>query len=394
MSDYRKMIDSTEALGQWYDTHYLEMGDGWTTPPEECNRHLDDLGVPFDKTKALLDVGFGAGHFLAEAERRVSCTGYEISEVGLRFAKQRCKESALFCHSIEEGGPQESFDYIVSIGSLEHIVDLDKALDNIRNLLKPTGKFYLYCPNERWKHFDQPNERTMNDAEWITLFHSHGLYVHHRKRWNDNTAFTGGKEYSHAFVDIVQPGAMAELSKMTLPPHGTKLNIGSGQRRFEGHGWINVDCAYRPPDQVPDLLCDVGKEPLPYPDGSMEVCVLHHVYEHLHLGEGHGLIREIHRVLKQDGSLIITIPDMRALAERWLAHQLEDYIYFVNVYGAYQGLASDTHAWGYTYQGLKADIEIALGDWSWGRITKFDWRPIPGASIAKDFWILGLEARK
>ncbi len=169
-----------------------------------------------------------------------------------------------------------------------------------------------------------------------------------------------------------------------------KLNIGSGQRRFEGHGWINIDCVSRP-GQVPDLICDVGKEPLPYPDNSVEIVVLHQVYEHFGLGEGHALIRECRRVLETGGRLIVTVPDMDALAKRWREGEISYYIYMVNVYGAFQGEPGDRHKWGYDTANLISDLERAT---LWTRVILFDWRLIPGADIARDWWILGMECIK
>lgn len=175
------------------------------------------------------------------------------------------------------------------------------------------------------------------------------------------------------------------------------LNIGSGQRRFDtAHGWVNVDCVSRPPDQVPDLVCDVGKQPLPYADGSVDYVVLHQVYEHFGLGEGHRVIQEANRVLRASGSLILTVPHMRRLAERWLVGQITDYIYFVNVYGAYQGQDGDRHRWGYVAANLEEDLHKALDSsgQTWAQIKPFNWREIPGADIARDWWILGYECVK
>jgi cyclopropane fatty-acyl-phospholipid synthase-like methyltransferase len=189
----RKVYDNSKELGEWYDAKYLEMGDGWHTPAEEVNRHLDDIGVPFDKTKVLLDVGCGAGHFLQEAIKRVMCAGIELSDVGLQHTALRAPRATLVKGDIATTTvfDETQFDFIVSIGSLEHIVDLPTALDKLRAMLKDDGKFYFYCPNELWMHFDQPNEQTHTDADWIGLFAAHGLFTHRFTRWNDNTAFFG-----------------------------------------------------------------------------------------------------------------------------------------------------------------------------------------------------------
>ena len=379
MSRELKQFDNTADLAAWYDAKYTEMGDGWYTPPEECNRHLDAMGVPFDKNKKLLDIGCGAGHFLSEAEKRVSCVGVEISNVGIKHAIVRAPSSVFYELSIEHPDLSRlgGYDYIVSIGSLEHVVHIGKALDNIRKLLKDDGTFYFYCPNELWKHFDQPNERTKTDKEWFDLFWKHDLYVYSSQRWNDNTAFIGAK-YAGAY-DLI-------------PPAGNKLNIGSGQRRFEcSQGWVNIDCVSRK-GQIPDLILNVGKEKLPYGDGSMDVCVLHHVLEHFGLGEGQSLITECQRVLKAGGSLIVTVPDMEKLAKGWLDGTFSDYIYMVNVYGAYMGEPGDRHCWGFRERTLME--EIARGG-RWRSIEAFNWRQVPGADIARDDrWILGVEAFK
>lgn len=204
---YRKQVETTEELAAWYDNKYSEMGGCWVTPPSDCNQHLDDLGVPFDDSKWLLDVGCGGGHFLEQAAKRVTAFGLEISREAIEECKIR--QQNVILGSIENETmwayplvkkmlalPHDdppSFDYITSIGSLEHVIDLPQALANIRTMLKPDGKWYFYVPNEKWKHFDQPNERTMTDAEWVKTFMAGGLAMEDHRRWNDSTAFWGVK---------------------------------------------------------------------------------------------------------------------------------------------------------------------------------------------------------
>jgi len=165
-----------------------------------------------------------------------------------------------------------------------------------------------------------------------------------------------------------------------------KINLGSGQRRFDS--WVNVDIISRQ-GQVPDVIADGSG--LPMKDGSTDCVVLQHVLEHFNLGKADGMLRECHRVLKRGGSLIVTVPDLRRLAQRWLIGQIEDYIFFVNTYGAYQGEEGDIHRWGFNQSSLLQSLE-GVADWS--KVKHFNRRVIPGADIASDWWIAGAECVK
>ncbi len=173
-------------------------------------------------------------------------------------------------------------------------------------------------------------------------------------------------------------------------PEGTMLNIGSGQRRFDTEqGWVNVDVRSRPPDQVPDLICDVGKEDLPYAEGSMDLCVLHHVLEHFGCGEANRMLGECWRVLKPGSSLLIFVPNAWALAQRYVLRQIDNFTYNANTFGAYQGEEQDRHRWSYDYASLQKLLKELSEE-----VKFFDWREIPGADLARDWWVLAMEAVK
>lgn len=170
-----------------------------------------------------------------------------------------------------------------------------------------------------------------------------------------------------------------------------KLNIGSGQRRFDtSKGWVNVDCVSRE-GQVPDVLCDVGKERLPYDDGTVDICVLHHVLEHFGCGEAESLVKECFRVLRPGGRLHVYVPDMAELANRFMRGQLSTFLFMVNTYGAYQGEEGDRHKWGYTELSL---MEFLSKSAEWHGVFATEWQPLDGADIARDWWILGVECVK
>lgn len=151
--------------------------------------------------------------------------------------------------------------------------------------------------------------------------------------------------------------------------------------------WVNVDIQSK---WGADIVAD-GANMSMFADNSVDMIVSHHVYEHYQLGGADDMVRECHRILKPSGSLIITTPDLTELVVAWREGRLSDYLFCVNLYGAYNGDQADTHKWLTTKKTLSLAVKSTA---PWSLVIPFDWREIPGASIAKDFWIQGLEAVK
>lgn len=172
------------------------------------------------------------------------------------------------------------------------------------------------------------------------------------------------------------------------------LNVGSGQRPFlsdmsAGVQWVNIDKVERTGHAV-NLLCDAAH--LPYEDATVDLFVLHHVLEHFGCGEGASLIQEAHRVLRPGGSLLVFVPNMQALAARWLGGELDTQVYFTNVYGAYmEGEEESRHKWGFDVTSL---ADFLWKGAVWTHMRPFDWRPIPGSDFARDWWIMACECIK
>jgi len=170
-----------------------------------------------------------------------------------------------------------------------------------------------------------------------------------------------------------------------------RVNLGSGQRKFgtPEHPWLNVDCN---PKWEPDLLAD-GADLSIIASDTAEYVVLHHVLEHFGLGEADAMLKECYRILAPGGSLIVCVPDLRELARAWLRGKINDYIYCVNLYGAYMDDEADRHKFGYSENSLGLTL-VTCTDKVWHSVKPFDWREIEGANIAKDWWILAMEAVK
>ena len=150
-----------------------------------------------------------------------------------------------------------------------------------------------------------------------------------------------------------------------------------------------------------DIIGDVRDLSI-FDDETVDIIVAHHLLEHIALQDISAFIREWRRVLKVGGTLAICVPDLQALAGRWVKGELSAYDFNVNAYGAYQGYEYDLHRWGYNEQEL---VERVSGT-SQG-MQEFAWSDIhilipqetfvglyEGADIAFDWWILCMEFTK
>jgi SAM-dependent methyltransferase len=80
----------------------------------------------------------------------------------------------------------------------------------------------------------------------------------------------------------------------------TKINLGCG---FDIHpGWINLDCAALP---GVDVVHDLENLPLPFADDSVDYVLAKDVLEHV---DYISLLRDLHRILRQGGTLEIQVP--------------------------------------------------------------------------------------
>ena len=97
----------------------------------------------------LLDIGAGRGEFVKAALSfpQVTCTGLEVSEGSILFAKEHGVEihNKLLIELINEG---RTFDGISLNAVIEHVHEPSKFMSEVSMLLKQGGIIYIDCPNE------------------------------------------------------------------------------------------------------------------------------------------------------------------------------------------------------------------------------------------------------
>lgn len=150
----------------------------------------------------VLDVACGGGYFLREVTRRsqgkTCSTGIDISSAALGLALKECPQ-ANYLISVAEFLPfkNETFDAITCLGSLEHFLDIPKAIKEMSRITKPDGIFYIMVPNLFWykdfwsvlwtgdkKHRNQTQERFASLGEWSDTLKSSGLKIKNIIKYN------------------------------------------------------------------------------------------------------------------------------------------------------------------------------------------------------------------
>lgn len=165
------------------------------------------------------------------------------------------------------------------------------------------------------------------------------------------------------------------------------LNLGCGTRLFTSTPdiqWTNLDITPGPGvDSVGDWrYCLRGR--------TYDLIVAHQTFEHQGCGEQP--IRQCWEIIPPGGSLIVSVPDLRKLAQMWISGELSTQIYMTNVYGPYDGTDASRHRWGFDPDSLHSALHDNV---PWSCVKPFDYRPIPGADIARDDrWICAIEAVK
>lgn len=80
-----------------------------------------------------------------------------------------------------------------------------------------------------------------------------------------------------------------------------KLNLGCGE--FKKEGYINVDVR---DDVSADVVHDLNNTPYPFKDDEFNLVEADHLLEHLQ--NPLGVLRELHRIIKNEGIVIIRTP--------------------------------------------------------------------------------------
>ncbi len=146
---------SDEELAKLYPTDYYAYQDNFQRSRWKgvvraiLGYRIQTLDPKFQKPGRMLDLGCGSGWFLASMrEKGWETQGVEISSAAADLGRKAAGLD-IFTGTLEQAAfPSESFDYIRSNHSFEHISSPNETLDEIHRILKRDGKLLIGVPNE------------------------------------------------------------------------------------------------------------------------------------------------------------------------------------------------------------------------------------------------------
>jgi ubiquinone/menaquinone biosynthesis C-methylase UbiE len=158
--------------------------------------------IAADRPGRLLDWGAGLGHvsaLLHDAGVEVASFDYQPGvEDGVQ-PFERFPHLSVHLSSDPRRLPfgDASFDSVLSCGVLEHVIDPDASLDELRRILRPGGTLYVYKLPNRFSYLEKvakaaglyyhgadPHEALYGRRDAIALLARHGFAVERFRRAN------------------------------------------------------------------------------------------------------------------------------------------------------------------------------------------------------------------
>lgn len=100
------------------------------------------------KRRRILDVGCGSAFMLSQLEDEFECGyGIDLERKALRFGKQLTRSILINANAEKLPFANNSFDCVIATDAFEHIPNDNKAMNEVRRVLRPNGIMVVYVPS-------------------------------------------------------------------------------------------------------------------------------------------------------------------------------------------------------------------------------------------------------
>jgi len=152
--DKQKVKDYyNQEVNTWKDI-YKEESEEYPANTIRLNFIVERLKQ--NKVKSVFDVGCGAcGPIIRLLNEGFTVKGFDFSEEMIKEGKKELEKAGFDPNLVNKGDledkstfPNEKFDAIIALGVLPHVENVDRALNNIKNILNDNGVVFISFRND------------------------------------------------------------------------------------------------------------------------------------------------------------------------------------------------------------------------------------------------------
>jgi ubiquinone/menaquinone biosynthesis C-methylase UbiE len=193
-------------------------------------------------TGRLLEMGCGLGHLLGLLERHFTCVGIDIAHYAALQTRRNAPKSSALVASAErlELFADRSFDVVVALHLVEHLVDPPACLRHVNRILTDGGLFLFATPNPVYalrplKHPERTPDAISKDPTHINV-QPPAVW----RQWAEESGFRVLRMFGDGLWDVPYlplipaslqfalfglPSAVQVLTSLTLIPVGLGVNL-------------------------------------------------------------------------------------------------------------------------------------------------------------------------
>ena len=181
-------LSRQKEIVDWFDKTYKNRSLNYLRPVDAYRIFIHLLNV--QEGKKILDTACGPGQLLKAAHsKKLSLHGIDISPEAIRQCKQNLPEASVQVANAEAlPFKDQTFDYLTCLGSLERILNLEKALKEQIRVANADARFCYMVRNAdapSWKLVKETfgiqnhkgHQSAKSLADWTQIFESTGFEI-------------------------------------------------------------------------------------------------------------------------------------------------------------------------------------------------------------------------
>lgn len=130
--------------------YHIEETHWWHSARRRIVLDWIDRSYPGRNDLNILDAGCGTGLMLQQMEHLGHAEGVDVADEALEFCRKRGLGNVRRADLLALPFDEATFDFVTALDVLEHLDDDSGGLRELRRVLRPGGRVFIFAPAHRW----------------------------------------------------------------------------------------------------------------------------------------------------------------------------------------------------------------------------------------------------